>query len=411
MRFIYNILTQLSWFVLQGIASFRPKIGRFVKGRKQSFSLLEGGLSPKGRTLWMHVASLGEYEQGLPILEGLRGNYPDHQILLTFFSPSGYEVKKDAPLADLVAYLPMDTLANSRKFLDLVRPELALFIKYEIWPNYLRELQKRKIPTLLASARFSGRQIYFRSYGGFMRKSLEAFTHFFVQDRDSVELLEGLGHRNVTLGGDSRFDRVMKIAKADNRLDFMDSFKGACFTLVAGSSWAEDEQLLIPYINGCGDGIKFVIAPHEIKEEHIAKIEQSLEKSSLRYSQREDRALEGVQVLILDTIGLLNKVYSYADVAYVGGGFATGLHNTLEPAVHGIPVIIGPRYQGFREAVDLVRLGGLLPVGDQGEFTSVLDRLREGPDLMERLGRINQNYINAHTGATRRILDYIGQVL
>src|SRR5690606_13718690 len=327
---------------------------------------------------------------------------------LTFFSPSGYEVKKDSPLADLVAYLPMDTLANSREFLDLVRPELALFIKYEIWPNYLRELQKRKIPTLLVSARFSKGQIFFRPFGGFMRKSLGAFTHFFVQDRESMELLKGLGHGNVTLGGDSRFDRVVKIAGSDNRLNFMDAFKGRSFTLVAGSSWPEDERILIPYINGCDERIKFILAPHEIKEEHIAKIDQALTKSSIRYSQREGRALGDAQVLILDTIGLLNKVYSYADVAYVGGGFATGLHNTLEPAVHGIPVIIGPRYQGFREAVDLVRLGGLLPVGDQGEFTSVLDRLREGPAHRERLGRINQNYINAHTGATRRILDYIG---
>lgn len=411
MHFIYNILTHISWFVLQGIACFRPKIGRFVQGRKKSLPLLDGGLSREKRTLWMHVASLGEYEQGVPILEGLRRNHPDHQILLTFFSPSGYEVKQHTPLADLVVYLPMDTLANSRKFLDLVRPELAIFIKYEIWPNYLRELQKRKIPTLLASARFSKGQIYFRPYGGFMRKSLGAFTHFFVQDRDSMELLEGLGHRNLTLGGDSRFDRVVEIAGTDNRLDFMDAFKGQCFTLVAGSSWAEDEQLLIPYINACDDRIKFVIAPHEIKEEHSAKIESALGKSVLRYSQREGRDLGDAQVLILDTIGLLNKVYSYAEVAYVGGGFATGLHNTLEPAVHGIPVIIGPRYQGFREAVDLVRLGGLLPVGDQGEFNAVLDRLREEPDLLERMGQINRDYIAAHTGATQRVLDHIGQLL
>src|SRR5690606_12615299 len=228
------------------------------------------------------------------------------------------------------------------------RPELALFIKYEIWHNYLRELEKRKVPTLLASARFSKRQIFFRPFGGFMRKSLGAFTHFFVQDGDSLELLKGLGHGNVTLVGDSRFDRVATIAGADNRLDFMDAFKDRCFTLVAGSSWPEDEQLLIPYINGCDDRIKFVLAPHEIKEEHIAKIEQALEKSSIRYSQREGRELGDAQVLILDTIGLLNKVYSYADVAYVGGGFATGLHNTLEPVLRGIPLYIGPRYLAFQ---------------------------------------------------------------
>lgn len=359
----------------------------------------------------MHVASLGEYEQGLPILEGLRQHYGDHQILLTFFSPSGYEVKKKAPQADLVTYLPMDTVANARKFLDLVRPDLALLIKYEIWPNMLGELKKRDIPTLLASARFSKGQIFFRTYGDFMRKSLGAITHFFVQDGDSMALLKGLGHHNVTLVGDSRFDRVVELAGADHRLDFMDAFKAGDFTLVAGSSWPEDEALLLPYINASDDRIKFVIAPHEIKSDHLLKIESALEKKTVRYSQREGRDLAEVQVLILDTIGLLNKVYPYADVAYVGGGFATGLHNTLEPAVHGIPVLIGPRYQGFREAVDLVRLGGLLPISDPGTFEKTLDGLRGDPALLKRIGQINRDYIFEHTGASQRILEYIGQLL
>lgn len=410
LRFLYNILTQLSWFGLQLIARYRPKIKLFVGGRKRSFSQI-CGLSPDKGTLWMHVASLGEYEQGLPILEGLRRAYPHHQVLLTFFSPSGYEVKKDSPLAEVVAYLPMDTLANSRKFLDLARPQLAIFIKYEIWPNYLAELKKRAIPTLLASARFTKRQVYFKPYGSFMRKSLRAFDHFFVQDENSMELLRGLGLDNITLGGDSRFDRVLEIARADNRLDFMEAFKNGGFTLVAGSTWPQDEALLIPYINAAQGDMKFVIAPHQIKEEHIAKIEGALQKKALRYTERRDRDLGDYQVLILDTIGLLNKVYSYAEVAFVGGGFATGLHNTLEPAVHGIPVIIGPNYEDFREAVELVGLGGLFPVAQGEGFRAVMEGFKGDAGLLERSGQINRDYVKARAGATHRILGHIAKII
>lgn len=410
LRFLYNILTQLAWLALQAVALFKPKIDRFVKGRRQSFSQLSG-LSPRKGTLWMHVASLGEYEQGLPILEGLRRAYPRHQILLTFFSPSGYEVKKDSPLAEVVAYLPMDSMANCRKFLEMAKPQLAIFIKYEIWPNYLEALKKRGIPTLLASARFTKRQVFFKPYGGFMRKSLRAFDHFFVQDENSMALLRGLGLENITLGGDSRFDRVLEIAGTDNRLDFMESFKQGNFTLVAGSSWPRDEDLLVPYINAANRDMKFVIAPHEIKREHLDKIREALQKKTLLFSELQERRPGDFQVLILDTIGLLNKVYSYADVAYVGGGFATGLHNTLEPAVHGIPVIIGPHFQEFREAVDLVGLGGLFPVTDARGFQRTLDGLKGDSPLLERSGQINRDYIRARAGATQRILGHIAEII
>jgi len=410
LRPVYDILTRLAWLVLRAIALFRPKIALFVAGRKRSFSQL-AGLSPDRPTLWMHVASLGEYEQGLPILEGLRKAHPRHQVLLTFFSPSGYEVKKDSPLAEVVAYLPMDSLANCRRFLDLVDPRLAIFIKYEIWPNYLSELKKRGVPTLLASARFTKRQLFFKPYGGFMRKSLRAFDHFFVQDENSMALLQHLGLGNVTLGGDSRFDRVLEIAGTDNRLDFMEAFKKGCFTLVAGSSWPRDEALLIPYINAAASDMKFVIAPHEIKGEHIAKIQEALDRGALRYSELDGRDPGDYQVLILDTIGLLNKVYSYGEVAYVGGGFATGLHNTLEPAVHGIPVIIGPQFGDFPEAVDLVDLGGLFPVTDLDGFQRTLAALKGDPALLGRSGQINLEYIRARAGATQRILDHIAQII
>lgn len=411
LRFVYNILITLAWFGLKVIALFRPKINLFVSGRKKTFSQLEAKLSPNKKTIWMHVASLGEYEQGLPILERLRHNYPGHQIVLTFFSPSGYEVKKNTSVADAVVYLPMDTLSNAKRFLEKTKPELAIFVKYEIWPNYLSQLKKRNVPTFLVSALFSKRQVYFKPFGGFMRKSLKTFSHFFVQDDDSRKLLKSIGFENVTISGDTRFDRVSEILKRDNRLDFMDGFKNGQFCLVAGSSWPEDEEILIDYINSVKNPTKFVIAPHEIKSAHIEKIIASLQKRNICYSKMDDENLADFDVLVVDTIGLLTKVYSYADVAYVGGGFATGLHNTLEPAVYGIPVIIGPNFKGFREAEDLVGKGGVLPISDQEGFNSIMTNFIKNPIEAEKTGKINSDYINANVGATDLIMGHIVQFL
>lgn len=411
LRFFYNILISLAWFGLKVIALFRPKIDLFVSGRKQTFAQLGEKLSPSKKTIWMHVASLGEYEQGLPILERLRQNYPAHQILLTFFSPSGYEVKKNTTAADAVVYLPMDTLSNAKRFLERTDPELAIFVKYEIWPNYLSELKKRNVPTFLVSAIFSKRQVYFKPFGGFMRKSLRTFAHFFVQDSNSRELLESIGFSNVTVSGDTRFDRVSKILKQDNRLDFMEHFKNGKFCLVAGSTWPEDEEILIQYINRSTDGqTKFVFAPHEIKPAHVQKIEEGLQRKTMRFSQMEGKDLADFDVLIVDTIGLLTKVYSYADVAYVGGGFATGLHNTLEPSVYGIPVIIGPDYTKFKEAEDLVKKGGVIPISDQRGFDTLMDTFLTDPIFLRKTGSINSEYINANVGATDLILEHLSLV-
>lgn len=411
LRFFYNILISLAWFGLKVIALFRPKIDLFVSGRKNTFPLLDEKLSPSNKTIWMHVASLGEYEQGLPILEGLRQNYPEHQILLTFFSPSGYEVKKNTTAADAVVYLPMDTLSNAERFLEKAKPELAIFVKYEIWPNYLSELKKRNVPTFLVSALFSKRQIYFKVFGGFMRKSLRTFAHFFVQDSNSKEMMESIGFSNVTISGDTRFDRVSKILMQDNRLDFMERFKDGRFCLIAGSTWPEDEEILIRYINRSADGeIKFVFAPHEIKPAHVQKIEEGLQRKTVRFSQMDGKNLSDFNVLIVDTIGLLTKVYSYANVAYVGGGFATGLHNTLEPAVYGVPIIIGPDYQKFKEAKDLVEKGGVLPISDQIGFDTLMDTFLTDPISLEKTGKINSEYIQANVGATDLILNHLSLV-
>nr|WP_313809978.1 glycosyltransferase N-terminal domain-containing protein [Allomuricauda sp.] len=383
----------------------------FVSGRKSAMQLLRSGNQTSDSWIWMHVASLGEYEQGLPILKQLRTSYPNHKLVLTFFSPSGYEVKKNNDIADQVLYLPMDTLGNVRKFLDYFNPELAIFIKYEIWPNYLRQLKKRNIPALLVSAIFSKDQVFFKPWGGFMRGSLKSFSHFFVQDDKSVELLQSIGHKNVSLSGDTRFDRVSEILHGNNQLDFMDAFKQDAFCLVAGSTWPEDEDILVDYINTATENIKFILAPHAIKPAKIEKLKSSIGKQAICYSEIENKKLSEYQVMIIDTIGLLIKIYSYADVSYVGGAFATGLHNTLEPAIFGVPVIIGPDYFGFKEAEELVAKKGILVVKDKAGFKSVFDRLVSDAGFLDRTGKINSDYIRENIGATAQVMDFINQVL
>ncbi|NVN17952.1 3-deoxy-D-manno-octulosonic acid transferase [Muricauda sp. HICW] len=411
LRFLYNILINIAWLVLKVIALFNAKIKLFVQGRKRTFPLLEEKLNPGDKTIWMHVASLGEFEQGLPILERLRSKYPEHKLVLSFFSPSGYEVKKNTSVADVVVYLPMDSHHKVKRFLNIVNPQLAIFVKYEVWPNYLYQLKKRNIPTILVSAIFTERQIYFKSYGGFMRQSLGKFDHYFVQNEKSKNLLESIRIKNSSIGGDTRLDRVSEILKRNNQLDFMDRFKNNQLCLVAGSTWPEDEKILVNYINKTTEKVKFVIAPHEIKPSHIDKITSSLEKTVFRYSELGSQNLKEVDVLIIDTIGLLTKIYSYANMAYVGGGFATGLHNTMEPAVFGIPIIIGPQFGGFKEAEDLVNEGGIIPISSQNSFDNLMGDLLNNPISIKNIGDINANYINTNKGASELIMKYISKIL
>lgn len=412
LHLFYDLLLRLAWWSLHLVALFSTKMKLFVTGRKKTKSILKSLDKSNGKWIWMHVASLGEYEQGVPILKQIQSNYPSHKLVLTFFSPSGYEVKKDSSLADLILYLPMDTLSNTKQFLGSLNPELSIFIKYEIWPNYLRELKRRNIPTLLVSAIFSKKQVFFKPWGSFMRKSLNAFTHFFVQDENSKLLLESLGHQNVIVSGDTRFDRVSEILNQHNQLDFMDAFKQDHLCFVAGSTWPEDEQLLSAYINASSDQVKFVLAPHTIKPAHIEKIRETLTRAVICYSKiKAGDDLGQYDVLIIDTIGLLTKIYSYADVAYVGGAFATGLHNTLEPAVFGIPVIIGPDYSGFKEAEDLVDKKGICVVQNESEFRSLLDRLFLDESYRKQTGTINSLYIKQNVGATSKVMGLIKSIL
>ncbi len=393
------------------MALFHPKIKLFVQGRKEAFSTLKNKIQKNDKVIWVHAASLGEFEQGLPVIEKLKSTYPSHKILITFFSPSGYEVKKNNEIADAVVYLPMDTRKNAKRFLAAVNPSLAIFVKYEIWPNYLKVLKEKQVPTLLISAIFRKEQVFFKWYGGIMRKSLKAFTHFFVQDKSSVALLESIKLNNVTLSGDTRFDRVSEILESDNNLTFMEQFKANETCLVAGSTWPEDEEIIVKYINESPKPLKVVIAPHNINADHIQSLKKSILKRAVLYSEAENDAISANEVIIVDTIGLLTKIYSYADIAYVGGAFATGLHNTLEPAVFGIPIIIGPDYKGFNEAENLVDRAGILVTKSYDEFTSVLDELLGNQELLKKTGQINGNYVRENKGASVQIIAHIRTLL
>lgn len=406
-KILYNLASQITYLHIRVAQFFSKKLQRFVSGRKETFSILSQ-LAPTDETIWFHCASLGEFEQGVPIMKAMRQRYPAHKILVTFFSPSGYEVKKNTPLADMVAYLPFDTSKNARQFIAVARPKIALFIKYEIWPNYLFELKKQQIPTFLISGLFREKQIFFSSFGNFMRKSLSAFDHFFVQDQVSKNLLETIQYKNVTVSGDTRFDRVSHQIEQDNTLDFMTSFKGNRPCMVCGSTWPEDENVLISFINERAKDVAFVIAPHKIDAAKIENFRSKLQHASILYSEKEGKELRDYSIFIVDTIGYLTKMYSYADVAYVGGAMgSTGLHNILEPATFGIPVVIGSNFAKFPEAKKLQQLAGLFSINTPDECSVVLKKLLDDRNFRNSTGMICGHYVNSNTGATTTIMEHI----
>ncbi len=408
MYFLYNLIVSIARFFLQIIARFNKKIKLFVEGRKDTFQNLIENISKTDKVIWIHCASLGEFEQGRPIIEKIRKEYSNHKIVLTFFSPSGYEVRKNYDEVDVVCYLPLDTKSNAIKFIDLVHPEIAIFVKYEFWPNILKELKRKSVETILVSGIFRKSQSFFRPFGSWMRNSLQNFSHFFVQDINSEKLLASIGFHNVTVSGDTRFDRVYEITKQNNHLDYIETFKQQQLTFVAGSTWKEDEELIIDYINNkASEDEKFIIAPHNIDAKEISELKNSLNKKTVLFSDKENQDLKNSQVFIIDTIGILTKIYSYADIAYVGGGFKTGLHNILEPATFGIPIIIGPEYDKFREAVELVNEGGCFVVYSKEEFDGQLKELFTDADDRIKKGEITKNFISQNIGATNIILDYI----
>lgn len=408
MFFLYNLIVVFAAFVLERIAPFSPKMKLFVDGRRSVFETLASEIRAEDKIIWFHAASLGEYEQGLPVMEKIKVRFPKHKIVLTFFSPSGFEVRKNNKVAHITTYLPLDTIENAEKFVDLVHPDLVFFIKYEYWPNYLNALKKRKIRTYLVSGIFRKKQFFFKWYGVFYREALDTFDYFFVQNSQSKALLSKIKKTNVSVSGDTRFDRVAAILEKDNYLDFISEFKNNTVTIVAGSSWPKDEELLVNFINETKHKVKFIIAPHNIRQEQIEKLKNSIDKKTVLFSEKLFKKLADYDVFIIDTVGILTKIYSVADIAYIGGGFGNpGVHNILEPATFGVPIVIGPNYSHFAEATALVNMEGCISISNQTELDEAFENLIQNEDERLETGHICSTFVKMNKGATDIIMKQI----
>lgn len=403
MALLYNIGIHAYSLAIRLAAPFNEKAALLSKGRKEVKNKIKDFRRGTERLVWFHAASLGEFEQGRPVMEQLRQMEPDTKILLTFFSPSGYEIRKNYTGADYILYLPADTQGNAVRFIEQFRPDAAVFIKYEFWYNYLHELHKRHIPTYLISAIFRPEQPFFKGWGALHRKMLEFFECLYVQDEQSVNLLETIGIKNSRLTGDTRFDRVKQIADAAKDIEKVRLFCNGQPAVVCGSTWPPDEDILMDYINQYSGNFKWILAPHEISEGHVKSILEKCHKKVVRYTQAEGD-LSGYDVLIVDCIGLLSAVYRYGNIAYIGGGFGVGIHNTLEAAVYGIPVIFGPKYRKFNEAVSLISEGGGFSIQSGAELTELLNSLIHSPAIAETAGRKALEYVTSQLGATEIIV-------
>lgn len=409
---MYTFFIYLYRFAIQLAAPFNGKARQWVRGRRDWRERYRQAFQPKGKVLWVHTASLGEFEQGRPVMEAFRQQYPDWQLVLTFFSPSGYEIRKNYPTADFVCYLPLDTPRQARDFIALIQPDLAVFVKYEFWANYLSVLKARGIPTLLVSGLFRSSQPFFRPWGSFWRGMLGCFTHFFVQNEASEQLLSRIGFQNSTLAGDTRIDRVLQLAQQAPENETVRRFAQGARVLIAGSSWEADEQILLTWFSAdAGAAYKCILAPHEPSEPHVLRLMAALGNiPAVRYSQATPDALQAARVLLIDNVGMLNTLYRYAQVAYIGGGFGKGIHNTLEPAAFGLPVLFGPRYEKFEEARAFVERGGAFPVRDAAALTAVLEQL-EMADFYNRASTAVSGYLEEQRGATGKVLGFISKFI
>jgi len=408
MDFLYQFGIYFYQFIAILVSPFNEKARSFVKGQRGVFKELKAKFPVPYKVVWVHCASLGEFEQGRPLIEAIKKQYPNYKVMLTFFSPSGYEVRKNYAEADMVSYLPLDTKAKVRRFLDLVKPEVAFFVKYEFWQNYYQELANRKIPLYLVSVIFRPEQLFFTSkpQGQWYRNILKGVAHFFVQNKQSADLLQRIGFPNYTITGDTRFDRVAEIAAARKELPIVEEFKGDSLLLVAGSSWRPDEELLVEYLKA-NPAVKIVFAPHEVKEANVARLVSLIEAPVVRYTTGVPANLKDARVLIVDCIGVLSSVYRYADVAYIGGGFGVGIHNTLEAAIYNIPVLFGPNYLRFQEAVELVERGLAFPVTKSTEVVDKLDELFGRPEVRSKIAAGCAQFMGENVGATQKIMQKV----
>lgn len=406
---MYNIIMYFVEFGVWLAHFFDHKVRLMWRGELDSFRVLREKVDPNASYVWFHAASLGEFEQGRPLMEALRREHPEYKILLTFYSPSGYEVRKNYAGADIVCYMPVDTVSNARRFLRTVRPVMAFFIKYEFWYNFLHILRHRGVPTYSVSSIFRPGQVFFRWYGRQYGRVLRCFTHFFVQNQVSKDLLHGLGLDNTTITGDTRFDRVLEIAAQAKSLPIVEAFSENQKVLVAGSSWPPDEEIIIDYLNQHPDW-RLILAPHVVSEEHISWITARLKMATVRYTQSTAEQARQARCLIIDCYGLLSSIYHYATVAYVGGGFGVGIHNVLEAAVWGKPVIFGPNNKRFDEAQGLILSGGGFEISGAEDFAKVLGQLADDGHL-SKSSRAARQYVESKAGATRTIMSMVNDKL
>ncbi|RYU79010.1 3-deoxy-D-manno-octulosonic acid transferase [Hymenobacter persicinus] len=412
MLFLYSLGLQLYALLLRVVAPFVPKAAQWTKGRRGLLPHIRQALAAEtAPRVWFHCASLGEFEQGRPLLEAFRQAHPDYKIVLTFFSPSGYEIRKSWPGADYVFYLPLDTAANACAFLDAVQPRLAVFVKYEFWYYFLTALHQRQIPVICVSAIFRPNQVFFKPWGGLFRRILRSFTHIFTQNEESTELLRKLGLRQVSTAGDTRFDTVVATAAATAReLPVLSAFAAdGAPVLVVGSSWPADVTMLTPALRELAPAaMRVIVAPHELHETGLRQVDELLPGQVLRYSQATPETAPAARILLIDSIGLLRELYRYGSVAYVGGAFGKGLHNTLEAAVFGLPLLFGPNFGKFQEARDLVQQGGADAVQDAEELETALKFLIFNPDQRQPIVAQNKEYVRAKAGATATIMTWLG---
>lgn len=408
MQTLYDFVVILVEKLLPLIQFSSQKMKLFYQGRKNDLENLKQLVDTEADIIWIQAASLGEYEQAVPVIQSLKNTYPSCKILVSFYSPSGFEQKKNDPLIDYPIYLPIDTPRKSRRFMEIVKPKMGLFIKYDIWPNFLKQAKKHGVPLFLISGVFREEQIYFKPYGSFMREALNCFQHIFVQGEASQNLLNKQGYENVSISGDTRYDRVFEQLSRDNTLGFAKTFAAGHKVLLCGSTWPADEAIITEAYKNMASSVKLIVAPHEIKPQQISALRKKLPVKSVCFSERESANLADARVLIVDTIGLLSKLYAYADIAYVGGAMGkTGLHNILEPAVFGLPIIIGKNFKKFPEAKALQKAGGLFSVVSAEEFQDKLDLFLENESLRQKTGAASRDFIDQKRGATAKILEHL----
>ncbi|HBC77762.1 MAG TPA: 3-deoxy-D-manno-octulosonic acid transferase [Bacteroidales bacterium] len=406
MKYLYNFGILIYVFLVRVISPFNSKARLWTNGRKEWKTRLKGKVSRDNTNIWIHCASLGEFEQGRPLIEAVKKTRPEYRIILTFFSPSGYEIRKDYQAADYVCYLPSDTPGNAREFIHIVNPAAVIFVKYEFWDNYTLLLKRSKIPLYLISGIFRKDQHFFKWYGGFFRKMLFRFSHFFVQDVESMDLLKSIGIENITVAGDTRFDRVVRIADTSKSIPQIESFRGGEKLFLAGSSWHQDEEIISRYINQHPGKMKWVFAPHEIEESNIVRLEKLFSTKVARFSEFTEESAEA-RVMIIDNIGMLSSAYRYAYIAEIGGGFGKGIHNVLEAACWGIPVLFGQNHKKFREAVELLALGGARCFYSYEDFSGIIDNwLTDSEEYLKSAASASE-YVKQNTGATNKILSKI----